>query len=210
AERGKIDRCKSVTRSPASAIVDKKLMHNPIVVVESRFIPNKYTQEKSWRGDSLPLEGKCDMMPARTVPLGVSSLHPEAPGAARPAPRYGAEAMAFLNHLRFVAMACRTKPRTDLFRACAMLQVNATASQSAHAEALMRCLGEALGQAPRLHAPGSSELTFDERWLIVLAQASVRGDTDSLAFLLRSRIGREHRRLVGFLIANISECFPLF
>ena len=29
------------------------------------------------------------------------------------------EAWAFLNHLRFVAMECRVKPRTDLFEACA-------------------------------------------------------------------------------------------
>ncbi|CAN0472427.1 unnamed protein product, partial [Hapterophycus canaliculatus] len=36
-------------------------------------------------------------------------------------PDIGADAMAFLNHLRFVAMKCRAKPRTQLFDACAVL-----------------------------------------------------------------------------------------
>lgn len=126
--------------------------------------------------------------------------------ARRPVPP---EATAFLNHLRLTFMACRTKPRADLFEACALLHVNRCRSLDAHAEALMRCLGAALGQAPRLHSPGSAELTFDEAWLVELAQASARADTDSLTFLLRSRVMPEHRRLIGFLIANTARCFDL-
>lgn len=119
------------------------------------------------------------------------------------------EASVLLNHLRLTFMACRAKPRTDLFEACALLHVNRFQSLDAHAEALMRCLGAALGQSPRLHGPGSAELTFDEAWLVELAQASARADTDSLTFLLQSRVKREHRRLVGFLISNIARCFDL-
>ena len=119
------------------------------------------------------------------------------------------EAFGFLNHLRFTAMGCRAKPRTGLFEACALLHANNEASRQAHAEALMRCLGEALGKPARLHASGVEELTFDERWLVQLGVASARRDEASLRFLLQSRVGREHRRLISFLVGRISECFSL-
>lgn len=118
-----------------------------------------------------------------------------------------AEAFAFLNHLRFVTMDCRVKPRTDLFEACALLKVSKAASRNAHAEALMRCLAEALGRPARLYAPGVQELTFDEQWLVQLGRACTSGDEDSLRFLLSSRVAFENRRLVRFLVGRIAECF---
>ena len=128
---------------------------------------------------------------------------------ARPEAEIAPEAMAFVNHLRFVAMACRVKPRQDLFQACALLQTTRSASQEAHAEALMRCLDQALGKKSLLHAPGVSTLSFDEHWLMQLGLASARQDTDSVAFLLASRVSPEHRRLVRFLIGRIAEYFSL-
>lgn len=119
------------------------------------------------------------------------------------------EAWAFLNHLRFVAMACRVKPRTDLFEACALLKVERSASRDAHAEALMRCLSEAFGKPARLYAPGTTEQTFDEQWLMRLGMACGQGDEDSAHFLLNSRVAFENRRLVRFLIGRIAECFSL-
>ncbi|MEO9576452.1 MAG: hypothetical protein ABJ263_04110 [Tateyamaria sp.] len=119
------------------------------------------------------------------------------------------QAFAFLNHLRFKAMECRAKPRADLFEACALLQVTRTANQEAHAEALMRCLAQALGKQPRLHAPGTVEMSFDETWLVELGLACSRDDEASLSFLLGSRILPEHRRLVRFLVGRISEYFSL-
>ena len=119
------------------------------------------------------------------------------------------EAWAFLNHLRFVAMACRVKPRTDLFEACALLKVERSASRDAHAEALMRCLSEAFGKPARLFAPGTTEQTFDEQWLMRLGMACGQSDEDSVRFLLSSRVAFENRRLVRFLIGRIAECFSL-
>ena len=112
---------------------------------------------------------------------------------------------ARLNHLRHVAMTCRAKPRADLFHACALLQITPAASREAHAEALMRCLPEALGQPARLHAPGADELTFDERWLLELLRAATAGDTASTAILLGRRVGAAHRRLVRYLVSRIAE-----
>lgn len=114
---------------------------------------------------------------------------------------------AFLNHLRFVSMGCRSKPRTDLFKACALLHTDPDSTRSAHAEALMRCLNEALGKPARLHAPGVDEISFDEAWLVQLHAACCRQDNASLTFLLTSRVAQKHRRMVSFLIRQISECF---
>ncbi|WP_299550631.1 hypothetical protein [uncultured Tateyamaria sp.] len=127
----------------------------------------------------------------------------------RPVWPVSAEAFAFLNHLRFMSMSCRSKPRADLFEACALLHVTRTASQEAHAEALMRCLNQALGKPARVHAPGTLEMSFDETWLVQLAQEMSHQDEASIAFLLKSRVLPEHRRLVRFLVGRISEYFSL-
>ena len=119
------------------------------------------------------------------------------------------EAWAFLNHLRFVAMSCRAKPRTDLFEACALLKVERSASCEAHAEALMRCLSDAFGKPARLYAPGTTEQTFDEQWLARLGIACGQGDENSVRFLVSSRVACEDRRLVRFLIGRIAEYFSL-
>lgn len=126
-----------------------------------------------------------------------------------PKPVLAPEALGFLNHLRFVSMTCRAKPRTDLFYACALLHGSQGDARTDHADALMRCLNEALGKPARLHAPGVAEMTFDESWLVQMGLASVRGDDASLSFLLASRVAHEHRRLVRFLIAQISKNFSL-
>lgn len=112
--------------------------------------------------------------------------------------------MAFLDHLRVVSLNCRSKPRTDLFKACAALHGDRDVSKDVYAEALMRCLSEALGKPARLHAPGVVELSFDEAWLVQLNAACRSRDDASLTFLLNSRVDQKHRRIVGFLIHQIS------
>lgn len=115
----------------------------------------------------------------------------------------------FLNHLRFVALACRAKGRADLFKACALLSTDKSWSMRAHAEALMLCLNDALSQRAVLFRPGTVELSFDEAWLIELATALRRDDEASVRFLLHSRVKREHHRHIRFLVTRISEHFSL-
>ena len=114
---------------------------------------------------------------------------------------------AFLNAIRFVAMTCRVKPRTTLFEACALLQADTSGTVDAHAEALTRCLREALGKPVRMYAPGTSEITFDESWLLQLARVCASGDDSSASFLVASRIGFENRRLIRFLVGRIASYF---
>jgi hypothetical protein len=112
-----------------------------------------------------------------------------------------------LDYFRLVAQKARSKPRAHLFEACALLHADRSASLDAHADALMRCLGEALDRMPRLLAPQEAEVSFDEAWLISLVRASSRQDRASVSFLLASRVAPPHRRLIGFLIGRISEHF---
>lgn len=127
----------------------------------------------------------------------------------RPVPDLSSGAVEFLNHLRFVAMKCRSKRRTDLFEACALLHVSRTKTLEAHADALMRCLNEALAKQARLYAPGSTEVSFDEAWLVQLGSACARNDRLSCRFLLQSRVAPEHQRLVSFLMHRVAKYFAL-
>jgi len=131
-----------------------------------------------------------------------------APGPRRVS-RHAADTLALLNHLRFVSMRCRAKPRAELFEACALLEVTRDRSLEAHADALTRCLSQAIGTQAKFLAPGTDETTFDEDWLLELAQACARSDEASVTFLLASRVERQYRRLVRFLVARISEHFYL-
>ena len=114
----------------------------------------------------------------------------------------------FLNHLRFVALRCRTRARADMFKACALLSSDNTQSIRAHAEALALCLNEALSKRAVFFRPGTPELSFDEAWLVQLASALRRGDEHSVRFLLHSRVRPEHHRNMRFLVSRISEQFP--
>jgi len=113
----------------------------------------------------------------------------------------------FLNHLRFVALGCRARARTDMFKACALLTTDKTQSMRAHAEALVQCLNEAMSTRVVFFRPGTKELSFDEAWLVQFARALRHEDEDSVRFLLHSRVRPEHHRNMRFLVSRISEQF---
>ncbi|MEM8579992.1 MAG: hypothetical protein AAGF50_02190 [Pseudomonadota bacterium] len=119
------------------------------------------------------------------------------------------EERRFLNLLRLVGRDCRAKARADLFQACATLSVDSSAAKMAHAEVLMRCLSQALEKTPIFYRPGEQSLSFDEAWLLQLASAIARGDTDSRTFLLHSRIVPHARRNCAFLVSAIVDQFSL-
>ncbi len=116
---------------------------------------------------------------------------------------------ALLNHIRFVALGCRAKARTDLFQACALLHSSGTQSFRLHAEALVQCLNDALGKQAVLFRPGTTERSFDEMWLLQLMGVLSTGDEASATFLLHSRIDREKHRLMRYLLLRVSAPFSL-
>lgn len=125
----------------------------------------------------------------------------------RPASVLPGEWRGVLNALRVVALQCRVAARTDLFEACALISNRENTGHDAFAQALFKCLHEAVTSKPVFYQPGTVELSFDEAWLIRMLMASEQGDGDSLAFLIRSRVPKIHQRHIGFLIKGISEQF---
>ncbi|RBW41962.1 hypothetical protein DS901_14565 [Loktanella sp. D2R18] len=113
-----------------------------------------------------------------------------------------------LNTLRVVALECRVAAQMDLFKACALLSTQPETARDAHARALIKGLRQATSRATTFFRPGTAEISFDEAWLVQALSAIKRGDGDSFAFLIRSRVPHEHQRNIGFLIRGISEQFP--
>lgn len=127
--------------------------------------------------------------------------------AKRPAALLPGKWRGVLNALRVVALDCRVAARTDLFEACALISNKQNTAQDAFAQALFRCIRDVVGQKPVFYRPGTVELSFDEAWLIRAIMAAAEGDSDSLAFLVRSRVPKIHQRHISFLINGISEQF---
>ena len=127
--------------------------------------------------------------------------------APRPAALIPGEWRGVLNALRVVALQCRVAARTDLFEACALISNKEHAGQDAFAQALFKCLSEAINGKPVFHRPGTVEMSFDEAWLIRALMASKQGDRDTVSFLIRSRVSKMHQRHIAFLIKGMSDQF---
>jgi hypothetical protein len=125
-----------------------------------------------------------------------------------PQPDITAQWRDVLNTLRVVALECRVAAQMDLFKACALLSTQPDVARDAHARALIKCLRQVTSRKTTFFQPGTTEISFDEAWLVQALSAIKRGDGDSFSFLIRSRVPREHQRNIGFLIRGISEQFP--
>ena len=119
-----------------------------------------------------------------------------------------ASAQPLLEHLRRIARTSRCKSYVDLFGACAALSGNRHVASQAAAEVLMRCLAQALGRRPVLYREGESETSFDENWLLALGRSLKDEDTTSATFLLHSRVPKQFRRNLVFLLRNVVDNFP--
>lgn len=130
------------------------------------------------------------------------------------APRPGADlpdrSRTIINHLRMVALKCRSQARLDLDQACALLLANPADANMRHAETLMRGYRQAVTTRPVFFRPGTHELSFDEAWLGRLFEAVYDRDDDSFRFLIRSRVPRWTQRNLAYLIRSISEEFRQF
>lgn len=92
----------------------------------------------------------------------------------------------------------------DLCDTCDLLHLEAAPEPRSYALALAVGLGQALGRAPRLLAAGSPGVSFDEVWLLRLLERSRCCDSESVAFLIRSRVLPPFYKEVAFLIAGLS------
>lgn len=120
-----------------------------------------------------------------------------------PIPDVSQETRALINRLRFHAARCRASSRLDIFEACHLME--ATGDRDIATATLIRVASQALDHAPRWLRPGEPELTFDELWFAQVIQSLAVGDLDSFAFLTRSRIARNKRRMFGALAARVAK-----
>jgi hypothetical protein len=144
---------------------------------------------------------------------------PPAPGVARaplhfprrdeargaPAPASVPGGAARLETLRRFASEARAASRLDLDGACALAAPDGPDAARTYAAALFRTLGQALGRPPRLHAPGTAETSFDERWLTRLLERIEAGDEPSTTFLLCARVAPARRRPTAFLLRGLAR-----
>jgi len=110
-----------------------------------------------------------------------------------------------LRRIRRVAARSRASARLDLFGACAMLSADRDVVGLAYLDTFLRTVEQGLGRAPVIYCEACPQMSFDERWIVALLDAHLRGDRDSLAFLLCSRLPRAARRHIGFLIGGIAR-----
>ena len=110
-----------------------------------------------------------------------------------------------LRGIRRTAARSRARARLDLFGACAMLSADRATAGRAYLDTFLRTVAQGLGRAPVIYCEACPQMSFDERWVLALLDAQRRGDRDSFAFLLCSRLPRVARRHIAFLIAGIAR-----
>ncbi|ABD56194.1 hypothetical protein [Jannaschia sp. CCS1] len=125
------------------------------------------------------------------------------PDPAPPPPPVDIDTLAFL---RMHWARSRCLARSDLFTCSTQALCTLACPVEARAIALLRALASADGLGGlHLYQLGTAELSFDERWLLAALTAGASGDTDSLTFLLNSRLKAPARRQVGALIMALSR-----
>ncbi|ASM73042.1 MULTISPECIES: hypothetical protein [Roseobacteraceae] len=108
---------------------------------------------------------------------------------------------ATLALLRIAACGCRASARMEVEQACAI--IDASPDKALHT--LLAALPVAFGRPTRFYQLGSSELSFDERWLLSAIDAARREDSDSEYFLITRRVPAHFRRWVAFLVRRVAD-----
>ncbi|MEE4209850.1 MAG: hypothetical protein V2I43_11345 [Parvularcula sp.] len=121
---------------------------------------------------------------------------------ARPAAQPAVAQPPLVSFLRLAALSCRAAPRGSL-RACDLLE--RSAGPEDFAMALARVLPEAMQRRPVLWQPGEADRSFDETWLLALAEAQARGDAASLRFLTTRRLRPEAAPFVLLLLGGLAR-----
>ena len=109
--------------------------------------------------------------------------------------------------LRLAMLECRTASRRDL-ELCG--RVDPSAPPEVHATALAQMLFSASDRRFVCWRPGTTDMSFDERWLAALIAARARGDTDSARFLLARRFRPEACPAFWALVEGLTSRLIIF
>ena len=108
-----------------------------------------------------------------------------------------------LTLLRLAALDCRASARLDLAGACAVL--DPAAGEADLATLIARALPQVMRTRPQLLAPGSAGTSFDEDWLLAVADAIARGDRASERFLLARRCHAHRIPTLSLLLREYAD-----
>lgn len=113
------------------------------------------------------------------------------------------ETLSKMRPIRHLLRDCRAAGRIEGHQICAAVACRTALEQSEISISLMQILRDEWGQAPVIFHPNAKLASFDEVWLLSLADAQVRGDAESAAFLLCSRLPRHAHRTVLTLVSQL-------
>jgi hypothetical protein len=100
----------------------------------------------------------------------------------------------FLERVRACAKEVRAYPRLDMFKACQLISMDIELLSSEVLEILVRSLPQAFGRQLTIHPPGTLHISWDEKWLLSLVNSVSISDFDSVKFLVKSVVKKNHHR----------------
>jgi hypothetical protein len=100
----------------------------------------------------------------------------------------------FLERVRACAKEVRAYPRLDMFKACQLISMDIELLSSEVLEILVRSLPQAFGRHLAIQPPGTLQVSWDEKWLLSLVNSVSISDYDSVKFLVKSVVKKNHRR----------------
>ena len=110
-----------------------------------------------------------------------------------------------LDFLRTAALRARLLPHVPPERACALIAADPAVSAARYARAFFQALAEVSIRDLALHHKGVRHATADESWLDAVIKSLHRGDFDSAALMMNSRILPLGRRRMFALTCGLAN-----
>ena len=102
--------------------------------------------------------------------------------------------LELLEAVREEAKQARSMPKSDVFKACELVQLDIELLTPELLSIFVRSLPQAFGRSAEFLKAGSEELSWDEKWVISLVSAISRADYDSVNFLIKTCIKPIHQK----------------
>ena len=99
-------------------------------------------------------------------------------------------------------------PKIDVFKACELVQLDIELLTPELLSIFIRSLPQAFGRSTHFLPTGTSELSWDEKWLISLVSAISRADYDSVHFLISEALSLFTRNLASLLRCTFGKLLP--
>lgn len=110
--------------------------------------------------------------------------------------------LQLLEAVREHARQARSMPKIDIFKACELVQFDIELVTPEILNIFVRSLPQAFGRPTHFFPTGTSELSWDEKWLISLILAVSRADYDSVHFLIKTSVKPIHQQQCRSIVSH--------